>query len=163
MQPGNLDELRTDLGAIDREILRLVAQRQATAQKIGIAKRDAGLPTRDYRQERDVLERARAAAVEHGLAPALGEELMLTLIKSSLTVQERDLVAARRDGTGQRVLVIGGLGNMGRWFCRFLAALCRGLPTTHARSCDHRNRRADDGIGRYSRTSCDRTAARHCL
>ena len=122
MQPGNLDKLRTDLGAIDREILRLVAQRQATAQKIGIAKRDAGLPTRDYRQERDVLERARAAAVDHGLAPALGEELMLTLIKSSLTVQERDLVAARRDGSGQRVLVIGGLGNMGRWFCRFLSA-----------------------------------------
>lgn len=122
MQPRYLDELRTELGAIDREILRLVAQRQATAQKIGSAKRAAGLPTRDYRQERDVVERARVAAVEHGLAPALGEELMLTLIKSSLTVQERDLVAARRDGSGQRVLVIGGLGNMGRWFCRFLSA-----------------------------------------
>ena len=122
MKERSLDELRADLGGIDREILRLVAERQATAQKIGLAKRQAGLPTRDYRQERDVVERARAAASQYGLTPALGEELVLTLIKSSLTVQERDLVAARRDGTGQRVLVIGGLGNMGRWFCRFLAA-----------------------------------------
>jgi chorismate mutase / prephenate dehydrogenase len=118
----NLDELRTELGNIDREILQLVAKRQATAQKIGVAKRDAGLPTRDYRQERDVMERARAAAVAHGLSPSLGEELLLTLIKSSLTVQERDLVAAKQDGSGRRVLVIGGMGNIGQWFCRFLAA-----------------------------------------
>jgi len=117
-----LDGLRTELGQIDRDILGLVARRQALAQRIGQVKRDAGIPTRDYRQERDVVERARAAAVAHGLSPVLGEELILALIRGSLTVQERDTVAAAGEGSGQRVLVIGGSGHMGRWFVRYLGA-----------------------------------------
>src|SRR5687767_15761711 len=90
-----LDPLRTELGEIDREILEFVARRQALAQKIGQVKRDAGIPTRDYRQERDVVQRARAAAVAHGLSPELGEELILALIRGSLTIQEKDTVATR--------------------------------------------------------------------
>src|SRR5688572_32547814 len=118
----SLDELRAELGDIDREILRLVARRQSTAQQIGAIKRATGKSTRDFRQERDVIERARAAAAELGLAPAIGEELTLTLIKHSLTAQEKDVVAATGQGGGRRVMVIGGRGNMGRWFCRFLTA-----------------------------------------
>jgi chorismate mutase/prephenate dehydrogenase len=119
---SKLDPLRQELGQIDREILELVSKRQAVAQKIGQVKRDAGIPTRDYRQERDVVERARAAAVEHGLTPELGEELILALIRGSLTVQEKDTVAASGEGSGRRALVIGGSGHMGRWFVRYLAA-----------------------------------------
>ncbi|HWU88894.1 MAG TPA: prephenate dehydrogenase/arogenate dehydrogenase family protein, partial [Kofleriaceae bacterium] len=70
----------------------------------------------------DVVQRARAAAVEHGLSPELGEELILALIRGSLTVQEKDTVATRGEGSGRRVLVIGGAGNMGRWFVRYLGA-----------------------------------------
>jgi chorismate mutase/prephenate dehydrogenase len=117
-----LEPLRTELGDIDRQILTLVARRQALAQRIGQVKRDAGIPTRDYRQEKDVVERARAAAVEHGLSAQLGEELILTLIRGSLTIQEKDLVATKGEGTGRRVLVIGGAGHMGRWFVRYLGA-----------------------------------------
>jgi chorismate mutase/prephenate dehydrogenase len=119
---SRLEPLRTELGEIDRQILELVARRQAIAQKIGQVKRDAGIPTRDYRQEKDVVERARAAAVQHGLSPQLGEELILTLIRGSLTVQEKDTVARKGEGGGRRVLVIGGAGHMGRWFVRYLGA-----------------------------------------
>src|ERR1041384_6828946 len=119
---ARLDPLRSELGQIDREILALVARRQAIAQRIGQVKRDAGIPTRDYRQEKDVVERARAAAGAHGPPPALGEELILALIRGSLTVQEKDTVAAAGEGSGRRVLVIGGAGHMGRWFVRYLAA-----------------------------------------
>ncbi|HVK73240.1 MAG TPA: prephenate dehydrogenase/arogenate dehydrogenase family protein [Kofleriaceae bacterium] len=118
----SLDELRAELGAIDKELLALAARRQQVAQEIGRLKRDAGVPVRDFRQEREVLERARASAAQLGLAPALGEELVLALIRESLTVQERDRVAAQGAGGGRRVLVIGGAGRMGRWFVRFLAA-----------------------------------------
>ena len=119
---ARLDTLRTELGAVDKDILALVAKRQSLAQRIGQIKRDAGIPTRDYRQERDVVERARAAAVQHGLTPQLGEELILALIRGSLTVQEKDTVAATGEGSGRRVLVIGGCGHMGRWFVRYLGA-----------------------------------------
>src|SRR6476661_4021673 len=117
-----LDPLRQELGQIDRDILALVAKRQAVAQRIGQIKRDAGIPTRDYRQERDVVERARASAVASGLTPELGEELVLALIRGSLTVQEKDTVAESGEGSGRRALVIGGAGHMGRWFVRYLAA-----------------------------------------
>ena len=119
---ARLDKLRTELGAIDREILGAVARRQAVAQRIGQTKREIGMPTRDYRQERDVVERARAAALEHGLPASFGEELVLALIRASLTVQEKDTVAASAEGSGRRALVIGGAGHMGRWFVRYLAA-----------------------------------------
>jgi chorismate mutase/prephenate dehydrogenase len=119
---NKLDALRTELGQIDREILATVSRRQSVAQKIGQIKREAGIPTRDYRQERDVVERARAAAIQHGLSPQLGEELILALIRGSLTVQEKDTVARGGSGSGRRVLVIGGCGHMGRWFVRYLGA-----------------------------------------
>ncbi|HEY0194774.1 MAG TPA: prephenate dehydrogenase/arogenate dehydrogenase family protein [Kofleriaceae bacterium] len=119
---ARLEPLRDELGEIDRQILELVAKRQAVAQRIGQVKRDAGIPTRDFRQEKDVVERARANAVRHGLSPQLGEELILALIRGSLTVQERDTVAAAGEGGGRRVLVIGGAGHMGRWFVRYLHA-----------------------------------------
>jgi chorismate mutase/prephenate dehydrogenase len=118
---SRLDPLRAELGAIDRDILALVAKRQAVAQRIGAVKREIGMPTRDFRQERDVVERARKAATEQGLPPSMGEELVLALIRGSLTVQEKDTVAATGGGTGRRALVIGGAGHMGRWFVRYLA------------------------------------------
>src|SRR5688572_27797098 len=119
---SRLDELRAELGTIDKELLRLAARRQAAAQEIGRIKRDAGVPVRDFRQERDVVERARASAAELGLAPQLGEELFLALIRESLTIQERDRVASQGTGGGRKVLVIGGAGRIGRWFVRFLSA-----------------------------------------
>ena len=117
-----LDTLRAELGQIDKDILELVAKRQAVALKIGQVKRDRGIPTRDFRQEKDVVERARAAAVAHGLSAAMGEELILALIRGSLTIQEKDTVAASGEGSGRRALVIGGCGLMGRWFVRYLGA-----------------------------------------
>jgi len=112
----SLDDLRRELGEVDRQILALVAQRQGLAKRIGQAKREAGLPTRDFRQERDVLSRARDAAQQKGLAPALGEELLTFLIKHSLTVQEKDAWSSRGAGTGKRALVLRRRGPLGRLF-----------------------------------------------
>ena len=79
-------------------------------------KRATGHPTRDYERERDVILGVRATAAELGVSPALAEELLRLLIRSSLTTQEQASVAARGAGTGRRALVIGGGGKMGRWF-----------------------------------------------
>lgn len=118
----SLEQLRSELEAVDRELFTLIARRQELAAEVGRIKRAAGVPTRDYGQERVVIQRARERAAEHGLSPELAEELLLLLIRSSLTVQERDRVAAHASGTGQRVLIIGGSGLMGRWFARFLGS-----------------------------------------
>jgi chorismate mutase / prephenate dehydrogenase len=117
-----LDDLRRELGDVDRKLVELVSRRLDLASAVGAEKRQAGISTRDYRQERDVIERARAVASQLGVPGDVAEQLMLLLIRSSLTVQEREGVAHTGAGSGRRVLVIGGAGKMGRWFVRFLAA-----------------------------------------
>lgn len=118
----SLDKLRQQLAAVDRELIELVSRRQKLAADIGRVKREAGIPTRDFRQEKEVIERARSVASAAGVSDQVAERLLLLLIESSLTVQEQDLVAAEGTGTGKRVLIFGGHGKMGRWFARFLAS-----------------------------------------
>jgi chorismate mutase/prephenate dehydrogenase len=117
-----LSELGDELGALDRRLLELVAERARLASEIGSVKRAMGAPARDFRQEREVVERARQTAESLKLPPRLAEDLMLVLIRSALAVQERDELATTAGGTGKRALVLGGAGKMGRWFAQFLAS-----------------------------------------
>ena len=82
----NLDSLRNRLRELDHEILNLASRRQEIAVAIGREKAGAGLPTRDYRQEKEVVQRARDSAAELGLPPGLAERITLALIEASLTV-----------------------------------------------------------------------------
>lgn len=116
----DLEELRDELSALDRQILELVAQRQAMVVRIGEVKRQDGMATRNFAREKQVLDMARGHAVELGIPSKLAEALMELLIRSSLTRQERARVRADRRGQGRQALVIGGGGKMGLWFVDFL-------------------------------------------
>jgi chorismate mutase/prephenate dehydrogenase len=117
-----LDELRTRLSSLDRQLLTLIAERQTLSQQVAEVKRATGRPTRDFQRERDVLLQARATAESLGVAPELGETVLRLLIRSSLATQERIRVAAGGRGSGHTAMVIGGAGKMGRWFVDFLAS-----------------------------------------
>jgi chorismate mutase / prephenate dehydrogenase len=117
-----LTELRARLSAVDRELMELVATRERIVAAIGDYKIETGVPTRDFEREREVLRSARAQAESLGLDPALAEDIMRLLIRSSLTRQEQTRVAAQTAGAGKRVLVIGGAGKMGAWFAGFLSS-----------------------------------------
>jgi chorismate mutase/prephenate dehydrogenase len=119
---ATLAERRAELAQLDRTILDLVARRQSLVSEIGRLKEAAGLPTRDYAQEKEVASRAQAAATQLGLPSDLANQLVQLLIRSSLKVQEQHRVQARGTGTGARALVIGGAGKMGRWLARFMAS-----------------------------------------
>lgn len=115
-----LDELRARLAAIDRQIIDLAAERQAVSREIGAVKRAEGRATRDFTREKQVIDAARGRAAEQGVSPDIAEALMELLIRGSLTTQEQARVRAEGTGQGQRALVIGGGGKMGRWFAEFL-------------------------------------------
>ena len=53
-----LTRLRRELAHIDQEILALVERRQRIVTDIGRIKLAAGRPTRDFGQEKDVIQRA---------------------------------------------------------------------------------------------------------
>jgi chorismate mutase/prephenate dehydrogenase len=118
----SLDELRARLDLLDRDLLELVAERQAISSQIAEVKRATGQSTRDFAREREVLLKARGDATELGVAPALAESLLRALIRGSLTAQERVRVVAQGRGTGRTALVIGGRGKMGRWMADFVAS-----------------------------------------
>jgi chorismate mutase / prephenate dehydrogenase len=117
-----LDELRQRVTQIDRALIELVAERKAVSEEVARVKRASGTPTRDYEREREVIMGVRAAADERGVSPALAEQLLRLLIRSSLTTQEQASVVAHGAGSGRRALVIGGAGKMGGWFVSFLAS-----------------------------------------
>jgi chorismate mutase/prephenate dehydrogenase len=117
-----LADLRARLDVLDRELLQLVAERQAISSQIAAVKRATGQSTRDFARERDVLLKARRDAESLGVSPALAESILQVLIRGSLTTQEQARVAAQGRGSGRRALVIGGAGKMGRWMADFLAS-----------------------------------------
>jgi chorismate mutase/prephenate dehydrogenase len=136
----SLDELRSELSDVDRQLISLVAERQRIVSAIGRDKLSSGRATRDYEREKTVLSNARAHAERQRVDPDLAEQIMSALIRSSLTSQERDRVAASGKGDGQRVLVIGGAGKMGRWFVDFFRS--QGFSTTVADT-----QKSEAGIG----------------
>lgn len=115
----DLDVLRARLTALDGELIDRIAERQRIVAEIGRSKRNSGTATRDFLREKDVIGFARQRAAEQGVDPDVAEALMTTLIRTSLTSQERARVVAEGTGSGRDVLVIGGAGKMGRWFADF--------------------------------------------
>jgi len=125
-----LEDLRNNLSAIDRKLVELIADRQRIVSEIGKTKRDSGTGTRDYEREKAVLDMGRAQAEELGVDPDLVENVLKSLITTSLASQERDRVVAEGRGDGRQALVIGGAGKMGRWFAEFFSS--QGFTTTIA-------------------------------
>ena len=117
-----LEDLRQRVNDLDRQLIALVAERKAVSEEVARVKRATGKPTRDYEREREVIMGVRAMAEERGVSPALAEQLLRLLIRSSLATQEQASVVAHGAGSGRRALVIGGAGKMGGWFVSFLAS-----------------------------------------
>jgi chorismate mutase/prephenate dehydrogenase len=117
----SLDELRRRIGELDREVLRLAAERVRIAREIGRRKRAEGLPTVDYAQERRILDAATAQASVTGLDPDVAQDLVTRMVRASVGAQEADSMQHSAHGQGRRAVVVGGAGRMGRWMDRFLA------------------------------------------
>lgn len=122
---SDIEIWRREIKEVDSDILRLVAKRMQLSLSIGAFKKSHNLPVKDYRVEKQVIEKARATAQTLGLYPILAEELMSTLIKYSVLKQdELKREAVTSDSQAQReALVIGGAGLMGRWFAQFFESL----------------------------------------
>ena len=116
-----LETLRDEIRALDRQLVEVTARRLELARRVGDVKRDRGLPIRNYVVEAEAIKLARDLAEKLGVRPDSAEEMLKLEIRESLRVQEQDRAAkTRAASTGARALVIGGAGNMGRWFVEFL-------------------------------------------
>lgn len=115
-----LEVLRRRLDDIDDGIVDLIAERQNVVNTIGDHKLRTGAPLRHFAREREVIERGMARAESLGVSGRLARDILETLIHHSLGKQETNQLVQSRHGQGRRALVIGGLGRMGDWMCRYL-------------------------------------------
>jgi chorismate mutase / prephenate dehydrogenase len=115
-----LEDLREKIRRLDEDILRAAARRIALARQVGDEKLRASLSVVDYAQERAVLDRGRMVAQDAGLEPEVADTILASLIRASVSAQDRDRVRSASVGAGKTAVVVGGEGRMGRWFRRFL-------------------------------------------
>ena len=146
----NLKELRKRLSNLDKKLLNTIAERQRIISQIGLEKRNNSLPPRDYEREKIILDMAREYAKSKDINPNLAEDIFTLLIHSSLTHQEQERVVAEGKGDGQKVLVIGGEGKMGKWFVNFFRS--QGFITYIA---DPRSKTADSSFYTFEEAGID--------
>lgn len=77
------EALRSAVDRLDREIVRLLAQRLELALDIGRAKARRGQPIRSLRRESEVLADVRREAKGLGLDPAFAEQVFRVVLDES--------------------------------------------------------------------------------
>ena len=119
-----LPVLRALIDAVDREILTLLARRMGLVAEVAAFKRHHGVPIRDVKRERSLLEDRASRGARLGLSPDFVDSVYRSFMKAS-----RDRQAALRagipqeDGAPKTVAVIGGEGGMGQSLQRLFADL----------------------------------------
>jgi chorismate mutase/prephenate dehydrogenase len=117
-KPG-LDHLRAQIDSIDKQLVELLAQRGRVVQQVIQVKQQHDLPTFHPAREENLISARRAQATQAGLDPDYVEDLFRTVMRHS-RVGQLNTLGRRGVRRGTKVLIVGGLGNMGRflsvWF-----------------------------------------------
>lgn len=113
-----LSELRDSIAEVDRSLLELLHRRMQLAAEVGKVKASRGQPVMVPEVHHRVLTRARQHADACGVSEEVMESIFKAVMRGSVERQHRIGVAVRAEG-GSRLLVLGGAGDMGRWFQNF--------------------------------------------
>ena len=83
----NLEQLRKQIDGVDKDIIRLIAERINLAEQIGEFKRQQGQQIEDRKREESVLEHLREIAKEKGLNQADIESIYRRIFVASKSIQ----------------------------------------------------------------------------
>ena len=112
---AKLDQLRERIDSIDKQLVELLAQRRQVIQQVTEVKQQHDLPTFHPAREENLISARRAQATQAGLDPDYVEDLFRTMLRHS-RVGQLDTLGRRSVRPGAKVLVVGGRGQMGRFF-----------------------------------------------
>src|SRR5205823_6023160 len=113
---AEIARLREEIADVDREIVAHVAKRLHLAEQLGVEKKLEGRPVVAEDTEDRVFTRLLTEGATRGISLSFAEGLARLLIDESVHVQ--DLVRLPKSAK-QKILVVGGAGQMGRWLCRY--------------------------------------------
>ncbi len=107
--------LRTRIDEIDAQILSLLAQRQTEVGKVVDLKKKHHMPVYHPAREEDLISRLREQAVRASLDPDFMEDLYRVILRQS-RVKQTGQMEHKGIRPGAVVLIVGGAGQMGRFF-----------------------------------------------
>jgi chorismate mutase-like protein len=86
--PDNLNTLREEIDALDRELIKLLAERGEISGAIGRHKRERRLSIWDPTRERQMMKERARWARDHGVDEELVEGLFGLIVKTSREMQK---------------------------------------------------------------------------
>ncbi len=107
---------------IDRALVELMAKRMDIAKAIGKIKHSLGYPVRNFQVEKQVFSRVSQISKEVGLSEELANNVFEYLVAESVAVQSNLPHNYVQSGSSKEVLIIGGMGRMGKWLTRFFSS-----------------------------------------
>jgi chorismate mutase / prephenate dehydrogenase len=115
-----LEQLREEIDDIDRHIVSLLAKRQRVVEKVVGLKNTHNIPVYHPAREEYLISSRRNQSSEIGLNPDFIEEIFRSIIRQSRIKQTRDF-ARKGIRPGAAVLIVGGQGEMGRYFSKYFS------------------------------------------
>ena len=83
--PSVVEDLREQIGRMDRRLVRLLAERERLQWQLLAYKQALGMPLVDAEQEARVRQRARLAALRSSSDPHLAEAVIVQAIRSGMS------------------------------------------------------------------------------
>ncbi|AIU67772.1 chorismate mutase [Vibrio coralliilyticus] len=112
-----LNELRDQIDAVDKQILDLLAQRLSLVEKVGEVKSEHGLPIYAPDREAAMLASRREEAEKKGVPPQLIEDILRRTMRESYA-SEKDSGFKCLNPELRSVVIVGGNGQLGGLFGR---------------------------------------------
>lgn len=113
--PEQLSALRREIDAVDQQIVDLLARRHEQVEAVVALKKAHNQPVYHPAREEDLISGRRAQAKAAGLCPDYIEEIYRIIIRRSRVTQSGHM-AGKAVKPGATVLIVGGTGEMGRYF-----------------------------------------------
>ena len=110
-----LDSFRDAIDDIDQKIVTLLARRQEQVNRIVTVKKAHQLPVYHPAREEDLISARRRQARDANLDPDFVEELYRVIMRRS-RIEQTGEMARKGIRPGASVLIVGGRGEMGRYF-----------------------------------------------
>ncbi|SMC96194.1 chorismate mutase / prephenate dehydrogenase [Desulfocicer vacuolatum DSM 3385] len=110
-----IKKLRDNIDHIDRQILDLISQRLTQVQDVVALKKAHNIPVYHPAREEDLISKLRSQATASGIDADFMEEMYRVILRNSRMEQT---VEMKQQGikAGATVLIVGGEGQMGRFF-----------------------------------------------
>jgi chorismate mutase / prephenate dehydrogenase len=113
-----LEDLRREIDNLDTQLVTLLVERREIVERVAQLKKDHDLPVSHPAREENLISARRHQASDAGLDPDYIEDIFRTILRNS-RVGQLDTLSRCNVRPGAKVLIVGGLGSMGRFLCRW--------------------------------------------